>query len=677
MESTLGNRYEILDLVGEGGMAEVYKARHIQLNRLVAIKVMHRFLARDLGFKARFEREATLGARLRHPNIVEVFDYGAQEDKKIYYIVVEYIDGPSLAKHLDNLTSNNERMPADEFLRVSRDVASALSYAHSQGMIHRDVKASNVLLEYGYRVVLTDFGMAKMITHTPTSSDQLTASNTMVGTPAYMSPEQALGESGDGSSDIYSLGVLMYQMATGQLPFSSDSPVALALKQVNEMPVEPSEVDPYIPSQINNIIMRCLMKDPGARYQRANDLVDDLEAVAISEVLRPNAGTQVLRHNAITDAPLERLEPRKSAKLSSTATNKTVSLKTTPPMTTPRRLNHSVLVGFSVLIPLLVLGTLLSKGSSVLKLGAIVPTQLTAVQPEAVQLENRVSTTVYESTQIAAQIHDAVQATQGASNSTQIAVISTRGAQNATLLAGYATELAPTAIYLANQNNREKSAIASATLIPCSAAAATNTGANVRTGPGLNYYAFGMLGINSSVPVLGYVDEPSNKTRWWQVNFKTKAGWVVDSEVLLSGNCNGFPAPLKVPPTQVLGKPPYTLVPANTATPTNTVAPPSTSANTNKSSSPQPTSVSPTNTPISPTQTSVPPTNTLVPPTNTLVPPTNTLVPPTNTPDPPTNPPPTAVPPTDIPPTDPPPTSPPPTDPPPTDVPPTDVPPTP
>src|SRR5260221_8692107 len=285
-------------------MAEVYKASHIQLNRLVAIKVMHRFLARDLGFKARFEREATLGARLRHPNIVEVFDYGAQEDKKIYYIVVEYIDGPSLAKHLDNLTSNNERMPADEFLRVSRDVASALSYAHSQGMIPRDVKPSNVLLEYGYRVVLTDFGMAKMITHTPsTSSDQLTASNTMVGTPAYMSPEQALGEPGDGSSDIYSLGVLMYQMATGQLPFTSDSPVALALKQVNEMPVEPSEIDPYIPAQINNIIMRCLMKDPSARYQRANDLVDDLDAVAMSDVVGPSPVIQAFRHNVSPEAP--------------------------------------------------------------------------------------------------------------------------------------------------------------------------------------------------------------------------------------------------------------------------------------------------------------------------------------------------------------------------------------
>src|SRR5664279_4788384 len=152
METTLGDRYELLELLGEGGMAEVYKARHIQLNRLVAIKVMHRFLARDSGFKARFEREAQLGARLRHPNIIEVFDYAAQEDKKIYYIVVEYIDGPSLATYLDNLATTGARMPADEFLRVSRDVASALSYAHSQGMIHRDVKASNVLLENGYRV---------------------------------------------------------------------------------------------------------------------------------------------------------------------------------------------------------------------------------------------------------------------------------------------------------------------------------------------------------------------------------------------------------------------------------------------------------------------------------------------------------------------------------------------
>src|SRR5260221_958021 len=184
------------------------------------------------------------------------------------------------------------------------------------------------------------------------------------------------------------------------------------------MPVEPSEIDPYIPAQINNIIMRCLMKDPGARYQRATDLVDDLDAIAMADVLEPNAVTQAFRHNVFPEAPLDRLEPRKSAKLSSTATNKTVSLKTAPPITNPRRRNHSVLVGFSVLIPLLVLGALLSTGSSVFKSGATVPTQLTPMQPEAIQLEDRVATTVYESTQIAAQVQDAVQATQGAQNAT-------------------------------------------------------------------------------------------------------------------------------------------------------------------------------------------------------------------------------------------------------------------
>src|SRR5258708_6088358 len=643
MESTLGNRYEILDLIGEGGMAEVYKARHIQLNRLVAIKVMHRFLARDDGFRARFEREAQLGARLRHPNIVEVFDYAAQENKKIYYIVVEYIDGPSLARYLDNLASTNDRMPADEFLRVSRDIASALSYAHSQGMIHRDVKASNVLLEHGYRVVLTDFGMHKMITQTP-GSGQLTASNTMLGTPAYMSPEQALGEPGEGSSDIYSLGILMYQMATGQLPFDAESPVALALKHVNEMPVEPNEIDPYIPSQLNNIIMRCLMKDPGARYQRANDLVDELDDIAMNDILGTNTLPQGIRNTVAPPLPLGNPEPRKPVKLSLSTSSKTISLKTAPPSRNPRRRNHSVLVGFSVLIPLLVLGALLSTGSGVFKSSVPGPTQITTVQ-----LENRVATTAFESTQIAAQIHDAVQATQGANNSTQIASISTRGAQNATLLAGYATELASTAIYLANHFNGEKTLIPSATPMPCSAAAAANTGANVRTGPGLNYYAFGMLGINSSVPVLGYADEIGSKVRWWQVNFKTKAGWVRDSEVLLSGICNGFPAPLAVPPTQIYGKPTYTLVPANTATPTNTVPP----ANVNSSRVTQPTNLAPTNTLISPTQISVPPTNTLVPPTNTPVPPTDTPDPPTDTPVPPTNPPPTLAPPTatDVPPT--------------------------
>src|SRR5664279_1537664 len=190
-------------------MAEVYRAHHVSLDRYVAIKILHAFLADDPEFKERFEKEARNIARLKHPHIVQVYDFENDSDNETYYMVMELIEGPTLKELLTALAERGEKMPLHEALRITREAAGALAYAHSQKMIHRDVKPANLMLDSENRVILTDFGIAKIVTGV-----QFTASGGMVGTPAYMAPEQGLGEAGDERSDLYSLGVILYQLVT-------------------------------------------------------------------------------------------------------------------------------------------------------------------------------------------------------------------------------------------------------------------------------------------------------------------------------------------------------------------------------------------------------------------------------------------------------------------------------
>ncbi|MDL1899386.1 serine/threonine protein kinase, partial [Anaerolineae bacterium CFX9] len=188
MESRKFGKYEVIDRLGRGGMAEVYRALHSQLNRYVAIKVLHPFLADDPEFKNRFANEAQNIARLKHQHIVQVYDFETDPETETYYMVMELVEGPTLKEVINRLAESGERLPLSEALRIIREAASALAYAHSQGMIHRDVKPANLMLDRDNRVVLTDFGIAKIVTGV-----QFTASGGMVGTPAYMSPEQGLG----------------------------------------------------------------------------------------------------------------------------------------------------------------------------------------------------------------------------------------------------------------------------------------------------------------------------------------------------------------------------------------------------------------------------------------------------------------------------------------------------
>jgi hypothetical protein len=269
---TIG-KYQIVEHLGRGGMAEVYKAYQPALDRYVAVKLMHSFLADDEDFLGRFQREAKAIGRLRHPNIVQVHDFDVADG--IYYMVMEFIDGYTLKNRLLDLASRNERLPLEVALRITRDTAAALAYAHERDMVHRDVKPANVMINKDNQVILTDFGIAKIL-----SGPQFTASGAMIGTPAYMSPEQGLGEAGDARSDIYSLGIMFFQMATGQLPYDADTPLAVVLKHVNDALPIPSQLNPLLPPDVERVIFKALAKNPDDRYQSARELIQHLDRIA-------------------------------------------------------------------------------------------------------------------------------------------------------------------------------------------------------------------------------------------------------------------------------------------------------------------------------------------------------------------------------------------------------------
>ena len=285
---TLG-QYRIVAQLGKGGMAEVFQAYQPALDRYVAVKILHSMVATDEQFLARFQHEARAVAKLRHGHIVQVYDFGSEDN--VYYMVMEFIDGQTLKARLRDLKEAGQTMSLEETQRVIQAVASALDYAHKRGVVHRDVKPANILLTSDGEAVLSDFGIARMVEGT-----RFTMTG-VVGTPDYMSPEQGQGLEIDHRSDIYSLGVVLYEMLTGQTPFTADTPLAVIFKHVQDPLPLPHSINPDIPEAVERVILKALAKRPEDRFQSTTQMVEALEDACAGrrmiEALPPEATTVV------------------------------------------------------------------------------------------------------------------------------------------------------------------------------------------------------------------------------------------------------------------------------------------------------------------------------------------------------------------------------------------------
>ena len=282
----MGDRYTLIGVLGGGGMARVYLARDEVLGREVALKVLRERYADDEGFVERFRREARSAASLNHPNVVQVYDQGQAKDGA-YYIAMEHVPGGTLK---DRIEGEGRLAPAEAAGIASR-VAAALEAAHAKGIVHRDVKPQNVLLCASGEAKVADFGIARAA-----SSKTITETDLVLGTAAYMSPEQVRGERVGPASDLYSLGVVLYEMLTGELPFRSEDPIATAMKHVNEPPPHPAEANPAVPGELDALVVKLLAKRPEDRYPSAGELAEDL--------LRTRDGLPPLAAGSAPTAPL-------------------------------------------------------------------------------------------------------------------------------------------------------------------------------------------------------------------------------------------------------------------------------------------------------------------------------------------------------------------------------------
>jgi len=275
-------KYELLERVGKGGMAYVYKAYQPTIDRFVAVKVLHSHLAEDAEFLERFKREAKGLGSLRHPHIVSVIDFDVHDGW--YYMVMDFIEGETLEEVLDR----RGKLPVDEALRLTAQLAGALAYAHEHGRLHRDIKPGNVMFadEQAQHAVITDFGLTRLL-----DNATLTLSGTIAGTPAYMSPEAAQGQKTDARSDIYSLGVMLYEMVTGQRPYLGETPLSVIMKLVLE-PLPPAlSINPDLPPAVDELLSQAMAKKPEERFQTAVELREAVQVVA-SGKLQVAGGTE-------------------------------------------------------------------------------------------------------------------------------------------------------------------------------------------------------------------------------------------------------------------------------------------------------------------------------------------------------------------------------------------------
>ncbi|NEA25432.1 Stk1 family PASTA domain-containing Ser/Thr kinase [Actinomadura bangladeshensis] len=289
----LGGRYELDSVIGRGGMAEVYRARDLRLDRVVAVKTLRSDLARDPTFQARFRREAQSAASLNHPSVIAVYDTGEDMigDTPIPYIVMEYVDGSTLR---DLLRENRALLP-EKALEITDGILRALDYSHRGGIVHRDIKPANVMLTRQHEVKVMDFGIARAMAD---SAATMTQTAQVIGTAQYLSPEQARGERVDARSDIYSTGCVLYELLTGKPPFTGDSPVAIAYQHVREEPVPPSQVDPQIPQWADAIVLKAMAKEADHRYQNATEFRQEIQRVLQGHPVASTAASTMLMGGA-------------------------------------------------------------------------------------------------------------------------------------------------------------------------------------------------------------------------------------------------------------------------------------------------------------------------------------------------------------------------------------------
>ena len=271
--------YRIVEQVGVGGMAIVYRAYQPAMDRNVAVKVPVEFLLEDADFRARFHGEARTIAQLEHPHVLPVYDFG--EDKGLPYLVMRYVDGGTLREY-----AARGVLPIDQSLRLCAEIAEALAYGHSRGIIHRDVKPANVLVDHEGAALLADFGIATMVAPTVAQTESVA-----LGTPYYMAPEQVSDKPVDGRTDIYALGVVLYELLTGRRPYEGETPLVVALKHVTDPFPLPRQVNPALPEAAERIIVKAMARDPNDRYQNASDLALDLHRLRFSLDRSPDVGS--------------------------------------------------------------------------------------------------------------------------------------------------------------------------------------------------------------------------------------------------------------------------------------------------------------------------------------------------------------------------------------------------
>lgn len=279
-------RYEIVAELGRGAMGVVYKARDPQIDRLVAVKTVSMLgqePEEEKEFRMRFMNEAQAAGRLHHSGIVAVFDVGENFENQDPYIVLEFVPGETLNKTL----AREKKLPLDRALQLAIEVADALDYAHAQGVIHRDVKPANILVTQDGHAKVADFGIAKL------NLAHFTLPGRVLGTPAYMAPEQLSGEGADGRSDLFSLGVILYCMATGHSPFQGNSATTVCFKVANREPISPSALDMSLPPQLDAVISKAMAKDPEQRYQRGSELAEDLRQIL--QLYKPGSTTSSMQ----------------------------------------------------------------------------------------------------------------------------------------------------------------------------------------------------------------------------------------------------------------------------------------------------------------------------------------------------------------------------------------------